>query len=97
MVDFLLHPEAQTDYEDAFRWYRERSEEAAKRFEMDVELALESVRLHPERFARYDEDHRFALLNRFPYSIIYQHKDEQVYVIAIAHAKRHPDFWKGRK
>jgi len=39
---------------------------------------------------------RFAL-RRFPFSIIYQLKDDQVRVIALAHQRRRPGYWRGRE
>lgn len=36
-------------------------------------------------------------LRRFPYTIIYQIKLEEVRVIALAHQSRRPGFWRGRK
>jgi len=92
----LFHPEAQAEYSDAIRWYEERSERAASRFETEVEHALELIRAAPEMFPRYDDVHRFALLRRFPYSVIYRELSGQLYVIAVAHSSRSPGYWRHR-
>lgn len=36
-------------------------------------------------------------LRRFPYSIIYQLRPDEVRVIALAHQSRKPGYWRGRK
>jgi toxin ParE1/3/4 len=36
-------------------------------------------------------------LRRFPYTILYQVKPEEVRVIALAHQSRRPGYWRGRK
>ena len=36
-------------------------------------------------------------LRRFPYSIIYQPRPDEVRVIALAHQSRSPGYWRGRK
>lgn len=36
-------------------------------------------------------------LRRFPYSIIYQLKPDEIRVIALAHQSRRPGYWRGRK
>jgi len=37
------------------------------------------------------------LVRRFPYHIVYFIKQTQVIVVAIAHLKRRPNYWHGRK
>jgi hypothetical protein len=32
----------------------------------------------------------------FPYSVIFQEKGEAILIIAVAHAKRRPGYWKAR-
>jgi hypothetical protein len=51
----------------------------------------------PKSFARYDSEHHFSLVRRFPYSIVYRFDSETVYVIAVAHSSRSPDYWHERQ
>jgi hypothetical protein len=39
---------------------------------------------------------RRALLERFPYSVIFLERGEHVHVIAVAHHKRRPGYWSHR-
>jgi len=91
-----FHPEAQEEYEEAISWYRVRSPQASIRFEAEVERVIRVIESEPERFARYDAFNRFALLRRFPYSIVYQHCADSIYVIAVAHGSRLPGYWRHR-
>ena len=36
-------------------------------------------------------------LLRFPYTVIYSLRDEQIRVLALAHEKRRPFYWRGRR
>ena len=36
---------------------------------------------------------RRCLLNKFPYGVIYQIRDEEILVLAIAHLHRRPGYW----
>ncbi len=36
------------------------------------------------------------LTNRFPFAIIYIERDQEFFVIAVAHTSRKPDYWKDR-
>ncbi len=96
MADILFHPEAQAEYDAALAWYQARSPRAASRFEGEVERTLGLIGTSPEMFPNYDDKHRFAVLRRFPYSVVYQVQPGQVSVIAVAHSSRSPGYWQGR-
>jgi hypothetical protein len=36
------------------------------------------------------------MLAWFPYSVIFQEKEDIVLIVAVAHAKRRPGYWRGR-
>jgi plasmid stabilization system protein ParE len=96
VADILFHPEAQAEYDNAVAWYQSRSPQAATRFETEVERVLSLIDTNPAMFPSYDDEHRFAVLRRFPYSVVYQVQPGQVYVIAVAHSGRSPGYWQGR-
>jgi plasmid stabilization system protein ParE len=91
-----FHPEAQAEYSAAVRWYEEHSPRAAIRFEKEVERVLDLIVAGPDIFPKYDAENRFAIVNRFPYSVVYQVHERAVYVVAVAHASRLPDYWRDR-
>ena len=96
MPNVQFHPEAQEEYESALAWYQARSARAARRFEAEVDRILGLVEGNPDLFPKYDDVHRFAVLRRYPYSVVYQVQAGQVYVIAVAHAGRSAGYWQGR-
>lgn len=96
MAEVTIHPAAEADDEQAPAWYLERSPQAAKRFEMAFDEAVEDIRSHPALFPLCDDLHRFVLLKRYPYSLIYKWDGVEARVIAVAHSKRRPDSWSGR-
>jgi plasmid stabilization system protein ParE len=92
----FFHPEAETEYLKAYKWYEERSLRAAQKFELEVEDVVSRIATAPESFPRYDDIHRFAIVRRFPYSVVYQALFDAIYVVAVAHSSRSPDYWRGR-
>ncbi len=50
----------------------------------------------PESFRPIYSSYRRLNLHRFPYAIIYRIRARDIYVIAVMHEKRHPDYWKHR-
>ena len=96
MTDVVFHPAARAEYESALEWYQSRNARAATRFEAEMERILEWIGTSPEMFPKYDDESRFAVLRRYPYSVIYSIQPGQVYVIAVAHSSRSAGYWQGR-
>ncbi|HEX8200288.1 MAG TPA: type II toxin-antitoxin system RelE/ParE family toxin [Isosphaeraceae bacterium] len=96
MVNIAFLPAADADYQEALAWYQARSPQAAAGFEAAVEVALRSIGDAPERWTSCDDRHRFYILWRYPYSIIYRVEAGGVLVVAVAHASRSASYWQGR-
>ena len=96
MIPVDILPEARRDFDESFDWYSERSAITAERFASAVDAALGAVGTSPERFARVDDLHRECPVKRFPFRIIYRIVAERILVVAVAHAKRRPGYWKNR-
>jgi plasmid stabilization system protein ParE len=96
VADIIFHPEAQEEYDRAFAWYQARSPRAAARFEAEVQRLLGLVQLNPDSFPAYDDEHRFATLRRFAYTLVYQVQPDRVFVVAVAQAGQRPGYWQGR-
>lgn len=93
-VDYL--PGARRDFDESFDWYAARSTQAAVRFTNAVDVALSTMAADPERFAAVDDLHRECRVRRFPFRIVYRVIETRILVVAIAHAKRRPDYWRDR-
>jgi hypothetical protein len=62
----------------------------------DVQSAIDSVREYPESGASVPYGFRRVLLRRFPFSVIYAVELSLILVVAVAHQRRAPDYWRGR-
>jgi plasmid stabilization system protein ParE len=91
-----FHPQAEEDYLTALAWYRERSLTAASNFESAIHRAIRRIRQHPERWPIYFADFRKYTLHQFPFSIVYRDFSSRVLVLAVAHGRRHPGYWRRR-
>jgi plasmid stabilization system protein ParE len=89
-------PEAEVDIREAFLWYRERSLVAAEGFRSEVFEAIDDL-AETGGVWPSDEDrvHR-RVLKRFPYTIHYELAESAVTVLAVAHHRRLPGFWRDR-
>lgn len=62
-----------------------------------VEAAVGLIRQNPAMFpARVADDLRKCPVRRFPYAVHYLELDDEVWIAAVAHQSRRPEYWKGR-
>ena len=81
----------------AVDWYRGRSAEAAAGFVAELDYAIDQVTELPETWPEYKENTRRYVFRVYPYSLIYRILGEEITVVAVAHAKRKPDYWTDRE
>ena len=91
-----VHPEAVAEARAATRWYRERSASAADAFLAEVDRAVQRIAEDPETWPRYVQGTRRYVLKRFPFYLIYRKISGKLQIIAIAHGRRRPGYWKSR-
>ena len=97
MNDVLIGEGAEVDYTESLRWYAERSKPAAEGLEAEFARALEAIAAHPDRYPSCDERHRYYLLKRYPFQVIYRNMSEgRILIVAVAHTSRRPGFWSKR-
>jgi len=80
----------------AASWYLERDDRVAGAFEDELARAFAEIERTPETWpAHVHGTHRF-LLRRFPYEVVYKTYSEVVLIVAVAHCKRRPGYWRRR-
>ena len=91
-----FHPDAIAEAQAAYRWYREQNEAAAEAFLAELDRAVELISEGPLRWPTYLHSTRRFLLRRFPFGVIFRQAGEAVQIVAVAHARRKPGYWKDR-
>lgn len=91
-----FHPEAVEEAEAALIWYAKRSTRAAQRFLEELEFAIEVITEAPDRWPEFGHGTRRVILRRFPYLVIYRVLPDRVEILAVAHGRRRPGYWRGR-
>lgn len=94
-IDF--HPGAEDDFISAIEWYKWRaSKSIANRFIQSALEALENITDSPYIFPNEKGEIRKCIMRRFPYKILFEVQQERILILAIAHVKRHPNYWQKR-
>lgn len=91
-----VHPEAIAEARAAAEWYREKSDSAANAFLAEIDYAVEKISQSPGTWPPYFRGTRRFVLQRFPFSLVYREAFESIQIVAVAHAKRRPGYWKNR-
>jgi toxin ParE1/3/4 len=92
----IIHPEAAAEAEAALDWYAQKSALAARVFLLELSHAMEAVAAAPERWPRHDRNFRKYIFPNFPYVLFYRMMEGQLQMVALAHTKRRPGYWKDR-
>ena len=92
----LFHPAAIKEAESAARWYRERSILAAARFVDELNQMIDRILEAPHRWPRGRRGTRKVKLPCFPFLVVYREEEGMVMVLAVAHGRRRPGYWKSR-
>jgi plasmid stabilization system protein ParE len=94
--ELIWHPAALAEAEEARDWYAARSPMAARGFLLALEEAVNAVAEAPERWPKHRYGcRRHVFPNRYPYTLIYRFAAD-LEIVAVAHQKRRPGYWKHR-
>ena len=92
-----FHPLAAQEAAAASDWYRERSQQAAIGFVAELDHAIQQVTELPETWPSYEAGTRRFVFSVYPYSLIYRVTEQEITIVAVAHAKRKPGYWRNRE
>ena len=98
MKPIIVHSQAREELDEAMAHYETRQEGLGLDLQAEVEWTLEKIRENPQLGSPYKaSDYRFWIVHRFHYVVFYLELDESIWVAAIAHGSKRPDYWRRRR
>jgi len=94
LIEF--HPDADVEITEAAQYYEERLAGLGSDLLGEVERALDQILTNPEASQRIARRVRRKPLWRFPYNLIYAVYPDRIRIVACAHQKRRPFYWRKR-
>jgi toxin ParE1/3/4 len=94
--EYRLHALAWQEIEESDNWYLSHSYDVSVEFLSDLYAALEGISQAPQRWPKYLHGTRRLVMQRFPFAVIYLEDPDLVTIVAIAHCRRKPGYWKDR-
>jgi len=91
-----FHPAAAQEAESTYDWYAARSAEAAHGFREELRRAIDAVVADPRTWPRYGSRARRYVFPRYPFSLVYIMRSDAIEVVAVAHGRRRPGYWRSR-
>jgi toxin ParE1/3/4 len=96
-----IDPAAEEETQEAAQWYEDQRGGLGLEFLAAVDAVVQRIRDNPFAFALLEtlpeeQNIRRFLLTRFPYAIIYEIASDEIRILAIAHTRRRPGYWKKR-
>ena len=89
---------ASLELTEAVRWYESKRPGLGGDFLDEVARTIDRLALNPEAGnpISADQKTRRLFVSRFPYQIVYRIRTNEIVVVALAHLKRRPGYWKHR-
>ena len=95
-MTFSFHPEAEKEFLEAINYYEDRERGLGYDFAIEVFATIQNIVIYPTAWPALEVGVRRCLVHRFPYGVIYSIEQEEIFVLAVMHLHRHPDYWKNR-
>jgi toxin ParE2 len=86
----LISQAAQRDIDQAIAFYEIQRTGLGLEFAAELDAAFKLIENFPSAWHPMSRNSRRCRLNRFPFGVIYQAKQDQIIVIAVSHARRKP-------
>lgn len=87
---------AQEELNEAVLYYEDQQEGLGEEFAAEAQKALDKIRQFPGAWTQLLPGVRRCRTNRFPYGLVFRVEGEDIYIVAVMHLHRDPDYWKHR-
>jgi plasmid stabilization system protein ParE len=87
----IVKQEADKEVTEAYRWYENKVEGLGERFLDALEDCYNAIDINPTTFQKIHKQYRQAILNTFPYVVIYEKIKSDIIVYAVFATAQHPN------
>ncbi|MEW5984114.1 MAG: type II toxin-antitoxin system RelE/ParE family toxin [Acidobacteriota bacterium] len=92
-----IHEGAEAEINEAADFYDLESPGLGGVFLDEIQRALQRIVDFPEAAPLVRGRVRKRIVTKFPYSLLYSMRGSEIRVLAVAHHKRRPFYWRGRR
>ena len=94
-----IHRLAVAEIDHEVDYYESCSAGLGAELEDEIDAVLETILQFPQAAPHWRDrpDRRVAVLDRFPFTLVYQIKTKEIVILALAHMSRRPGYWSRRR
>lgn len=96
-MNLIWHPEAELEINEGVDYYFEKRLGVEEEFIGELESVVCKLLKDPSFPREFDPPYRKWVTERFPYQIIYRISGDNIWIVAVMHQSRRPDYWKKRE
>ena len=96
MAHLKFHPDVAAEIRASFIWYEKQSQGLGFDFITELEMAYTAIIELPDTWPLFHNTIRRFLLTKFPFSVLYQQNNDIIYIVAVMHNSRAPNYWANR-
>lgn len=96
MKNSEFHPAARREFHRAVDWYNDEKSGLGNRFARLVVQAVRRIERDPLTGSPSDHGTCLLILEKFPYSVVHGSFGATIWIVAVAHHSRHPEYWHHR-
>jgi toxin ParE1/3/4 len=96
MKSVVFLPQAEQEMLEAARFYESQTAGLGVDYLSEVERAVQTIAESPTTWPVIEGELRRRLIRRFPFGILYRIEPEEIVIIAVAHLRCRPWYWRKR-
>lgn len=101
-MNLRTHEEADGELVEAAEWHEKQRQGLGDDFRAEMYASFEFIAESPLHYPhvetlRTKRNIRRRVMDRFSYVVIYEILSDEVFVLAVAHSSRRPNYWARRK
>jgi len=93
---YSFHPEAEDEFNEAITYYEGCLDGLGFDLSLEAYTSIQNASDYPHMWPEVEEEVHRCLVHRFPYGILYSIEPDGIFILAVMHLNRDPDYWKHR-
>jgi len=96
MMQVKIIEPALFELDDSVEYYNAQDAGLGKKFLDEVFETIELIKKYPQSWPISSSNIRKAVLRKYPFNLIYTEMNSEIFILAVAHQNRKPEYWINR-
>ena len=92
----VFHPKAEEEFREAVWWYGNQQQGLDLEFVRCIDEAIQKIKRDPGLYPIEFEKYRKKVVRRFPFMILYEIGEDNIYILAVFHSRRNQEQFRSR-